>query len=176
MSLDHAVDKRFNVLILCTGNSARSIMAEAIFNSLPDQKFQAYSAGSDPTGVINPYVIELVQSIGYPTENLRSKSWDEFSQTNAPHMDFIFTVCDKAAGQTCPVWPGQPISAHWGLEDPARFEGNPDETRKYFLKTFHQLRNRIQIFAALPLHTLERTSLQQELNQIGQLTLSPEYD
>jgi protein-tyrosine-phosphatase/DNA-binding transcriptional ArsR family regulator len=172
MSEHLAVDRHYNVLILCTGNSARSIMAEAIFNTLHDKKFTAYSAGSDPTGMVNPFAIEVVKSIGYHTENLRSKSWDEFSGPDAPHMDFVFTVCDKAAGQSCPIWPGHPVSAHWGFEDPAAFEGTDQEKHKQFLKIFHQIRSRIQIFAALPFNTLDRSALQHEASKIGQAPVS----
>lgn len=172
MSEQHAVDKSFNVLILCTGNSARSIMAEAIFNTLHEKHFNAYSAGSNPTGVVNPFALDIVKSIGYPTDNLRSKSWDEFSTPDSPHMDFVFTVCDNAAGQRCPIWPGHPISAHWGFEDPAAFEGTYEEKHQRFLKIFHQIRNRIQIFAALPLSTLDRAALHHEATQIGQLPVS----
>lgn len=162
-------DREFNVLILCTGNSARSIMAEAIFNSIHEKNFKAYSAGSDPKGEVNPFALEVVKSFGYPADDLRSKSWDEFSAPDAPQMDFVFTVCDNAAGQQCPVWPGHPVSAHWGVQDPAAFEGSDEEKRKAFLKIFHQLRSRIQLFAALPLSTLDRNSLQQEAQKIGQL-------
>jgi arsenate reductase len=162
-------EREFNVLILCTGNSARSIMAEAIFNSIHEKKFRAYSAGSDPAGTVNPFALQVVQSFGYPADGLRSKSWDEFSGPDAPQMDFVFTVCDNAAGQQCPVWPGHPVSAHWGVEDPAAFIGSDEEKHKRFLKVFHQLRSRIQLFAALPLGTLDRTSLQQEAHKIGQL-------
>lgn len=172
MSEDNATHKVFNVLILCTGNSARSIMAEAVFNTLYEKKFKAYSAGSNPTGVVNPFALKVVESIGYPTEKLRSKSWDEFGSVDAPQMDFIFTVCDQAAGQVCPIWPGHPISAHWGFEDPAAFEGTDEEKHKLFLKIFHQIRSRIQIFSALPFGTLERSALQHEVSKIGQIAVS----
>ena len=167
MSLDHALDKRFNVLILCTGNSARSIMAEAIFNSLPDQKFQAYSAGSDPTGVINPYVIELVQSIGYPTENLRSKSWDEFSQPDAIPMDIVITVCDSAAGESCPLWRGSPIKVHWGFADPSHVNGSDDDKRAAFAITFAQIRKKVEVLMQLPIDQLTTEQLTTELQAIG---------
>lgn len=167
-------ERTFNVLILCTGNSARSIIAEAVFNTMRDKRFQAYSAGSNPTGVVNPLAIEIAQSIGYPVENLRSKNWDEFAKPDSPSMDFIFTVCDKAAGQTCPVWPGLPMSAHWGFEDPAAFEGTEEQQRKYFFNIFQQIRNRIYAFASLPLATLDRNALQYELNKIGQQPVETE--
>lgn len=162
-------DRIFNVLILCTGNSARSILAEALFNTMRDKRFHAYSAGSDPTGVVNPTAIKLAQSIGYPTENLRSKSWDEYAQMDSPQMDFIITVCDKAAGQSCPVWPGVPMSAHWGFEDPAAFEGTDEQKEKFFFNIFQQIRSRIYAFASLPVETLDRNALQYELHKIGQL-------
>lgn len=162
-------DRIFNVLILCTGNSARSILAEALFNTMRDKRFHAYSAGSDPTGVVNPMAIKLAQSIGYPTENLRSKSWDEYAQADSPQMDFIITVCDKAAGQSCPVWPGVPMSAHWGFEDPATFEGTDEQKEKFFFNIFQQIRSRIYAFASLPVETLDRNALQYELHKIGQL-------
>ncbi len=162
-------EREFNVLILCTGNSARSIMAEAIFNSIHEKKFKAYSAGSEPKGEVHPLALEVVKSLGYPVDGLRSKSWDEFAGPDAPQMDFVFTVCDTAAGQQCPLWPGHPVSAHWGVEDPAAFAGSDEEKHKRFLKVFHQLRSRIQLFAALPLETLDRTSLQQQAHDIGQL-------
>lgn len=162
-------ERVFNVLILCTGNSARSILAEALFNTMRDKRFHAYSAGSNPAGVVHPLALELAQTIGYPLENLRSKSWDEYAQPDSPHMDFIFTVCDKTAGQTCPVWPGLPMSAHWGFEDPAAFEGTEEQQVQFFFTIFQQIRNRIYAFASLPFASLDRSALQYELNKIGQL-------
>lgn len=161
-------DKVFNVLILCTGNSARSIMAEALFNTLGNGHFRAYSAGSYPTGKVNPYAIEEVRKTGYPTEGLRSKSWDEFAKPNAPQMDFVITVCDNAAGEVCPVWPGQPILAHWGFEDPAAAQGTDEEKRDAFRRIFHQIRNRVSLFASLPLKDLDRMAIKREMGAIGQ--------
>ncbi len=160
-------DKIFNVLILCTGNSARSIMAEALFSTLGNGRFKAYSAGSHPNGRVNPFAIEQVKATGYPTDNLRSKSWDEFAAPGAPVLDFVITVCDNAAGEVCPVWPGQPISAHWGFEDPAAVEGTDDEKRAAFRKIFHQIRNRVGIFANLPLDKLDRLAIKNEMDNIG---------
>lgn len=161
-------NKVFNVLILCTGNSARSIMAEALFNILGNGRFKAYSAGSHPTGKVNPFAIEEARKIGYPTEGLRSKSWDEFAAPDAPQMDFVITVCDNAAGEICPVWPGQPISAHWGFEDPAAAQGTDEEKRDAFRKIFHQIRNRVSLFTSLPLTNLERLAIKREMDVIGQ--------
>lgn len=160
-------DKTYNVLILCTGNSARSIMAEALINSMGKGRFHAYSAGSTPTGKVNPFAIEKVQSVKYPIENLRSKSWDEFATADAPKMDFIITVCDNAAGEVCPVWPGQPISAHWGFEDPAAVEGTDDEKRRVFDKVFRLMLTRVGLFVNLPLKMLDRTAIKQELTNIA---------
>ena len=161
-------DKKYNVLILCTGNSARSIMAEALFNTIGQGKFRAYSAGSHPTGRVNPFAIEQVKAVGYSAENLRSKTWDEFAVPHAPKMDFVITVCDKAAGEVCPVWPGQPISAHWGFEDPAAATGTDEEKRAVFRKIFHQIRNRVSVFSSLPLEKLDRMTLKREMDVIGQ--------
>ena len=158
----------FNVLFLCTGNSARSVMAEAVLNHLGQGRFRAYSAGSFPAGRVNPFTLELLRSKGFPTESLRSKSWDEFSATDAPRMDFIFTVCDKAAGEQCPFWPGQPVTAHWGFEDPAAHGGPDPEKRRLFEKIFQEISARIRLFMALPLDKLDRMSLLNELRTIGQ--------
>ena len=156
-----------NVLILCTGNSARSILAEAIFNRDGNSHFKAFSAGSHPTGKVNPFALELLQREGFDTGDLRSKSWDEFATPGAPQLDFVFTVCDNAAGEMCPVWPGQPISAHWGIEDPAAAEGSEDDKRKAFFHAFNFLQRRISLFLALPLDKLDRVALKQKLDDIG---------
>lgn len=161
------MERTFNILVLCTGNSARSIMAEALLNVLGNGRFKAYSAGSFPTGKVNPFAIEQIQAIGYPTDQLRSKSWNEFAQPDALKMDFIITVCDNAAGEVCPVWPGQPISAHWGFEDPAAAEGSDEEKRASFNRIFHQIRNRVNVFANLPLASLDSLAIKREMDQIG---------
>ncbi len=161
-------DKVFNVLFLCTGNSARSIIAEAVLNQLGRGRFKAFSAGSLPTGSVNPHVLDLLQRNQMPTEGIRSKSWEEFSGPDAPKLDFVFTVCDQAAGEVCPVWPGQPMTAHWGLEDPAQVEGEEAQQRAV-KNAFIQLNRRIGIFTSLPLEKLERLSLQKELDAIGAL-------
>ena len=148
--------KSYNILVLCTGNSARSIMGEALFNTMGAGRFKAYSAGSHPSGKVNPFAIEQVRALGYPVEGLRSKSWDEFAQPGAPEMDFVVTVCDKAAGEICPLWPGQPVTAHWGFPDPAAVEGTDEEKRAAFAQTLRQIRNRVQLFLSLPLETLDR--------------------
>lgn len=160
--------KPFNVLFLCTGNSARSILAEALLNSLGRGKFKAYSAGSFPKGQVNPHAIALVEGMGFDAADFRSKSWDEFAKPGAPQMDFIFTVCDDAAGEVCPVWPGQPVSAHWGVPDPAAVQGTPTEIGLAFAETARQLRNRISLFVELPIDKLDRSSLQHRLGQIGE--------
>jgi arsenate reductase len=159
--------RTYNILVLCTGNSARSIMAEALLNILGAGRLRAYSAGSHPAGKVNPLAVEQVQAIGYPLENLRSKSWDEFAQPGAPHMDFIITVCDNAAGEICPVWPGQPISAHWGFEDPAAATGSLEERRRVFEHVFRQIKTRVERLLNLPLETMDKTSLQKEMRAIG---------
>lgn len=157
----------FNVLVLCTGNSARSIMAEALFNTMGRGRFRAWSAGSHPAGQVNPFAIEQVTAIGYPEGHLRSKSWEEFALPGAPMMDFVITVCDKAAGEVCPVWPGQPVSAHWGFEDPAAVTGTDEEKRAAFRKIFHQIRHRVSVFSSLPLDKLDRMALKREMDAIG---------
>lgn len=158
----------YNILFLCTGNSARSILGEAIANHLaPNGRFVAYSAGSKPRGEVNPAALELLRRKGLPTQGLRSKSWDEFAAPGAPQLDFIITVCDQAAGEQCPYWPGQPMSAHWGMPDPAAVQGSPEEVRKAFEDTFVVLRRRIELLASLPLETLERMRLQQRMKDIG---------
>ena len=160
-------EKTYNVLILCTGNSARSVMAEALFNSLGKGRFRAYSAGSHPTGRVNPFAIEQIHAMHYPTEQLRSKSWDEIAGPDAPQMDFVITVCDNAAGEVCPVWPGRPICAHWGFEDPAAVEGPEAAKRAAFKQIFHQIRNRVSLFVSLPLGKLDRLVIQREMDAIG---------
>ena len=156
-----------NVLFLCTGNSARSLIAEAIINREGLGKFRGYSAGSQPTGAPNPHAIALLDRLNYKTDDLRTKSWDEFAVPMAPKLDFVFTVCDSAAAEICPVWPGQPMSAHWGLPDPAAVTGSEAEIALAFAETHRMLYNRITIFANLPLAELDRLSLQRELDEIG---------
>jgi len=160
-------DRPFNVLFLCTGNSARSIMAEAILNKLGVGKFRAYSAGSRPKGQANPPTRELLASLGYDTSGFRSKSWNEFAKPGAPPFDFVFTVCDSAAGETCPVWPGQPMTAHWGVPDPAEAKGSAAEIAIAFADAYRMLFQRIAAFAALPIRSLDQLSLQQRLKEIG---------
>ncbi len=160
-------DKVFNVLFLCTGNSARSILAEALLNNMGRGHFRAYSAGSHPAGQVNPFAIELLEKSRLPTEGLRSKSWEEFATTGAPALDFVFTVCDKAAGEVCPVWPGQPMTAHWGIEDPAAVQGSDEDKRRAFLNALTQLHRRISLFVSLPMDKLDRLSLQHRLDAIG---------
>ncbi|CAB3765278.1 arsenate reductase ArsC [Paraburkholderia solisilvae] len=160
-------DKTWSILILCTGNSARSIIAEALFNVLGEGRFHAYSAGSHPTGIVNPFAVERCEALGYDTSRLRSKSWDEFAMPDAPHMDFVITVCDQAAGEVCPIWPGTPVTAHWGFEDPAAFDGTDDEKRKEFDKVFRQILNRVSQFVNLPLHVLDHSAIQHEMRAIG---------
>jgi protein-tyrosine-phosphatase len=161
--------KPFNVLFLCTGNSARSILAEAAINNLAisQGKFRGYSAGSHPKGEPNPYALEVLARSRVSTEGLRSKSWDEFAQPGAPVMDFVITVCDQAAGEQCPFWPGQPMTAHWGMPDPAAVEGTDDEKRKAFSGTLMQLRRRIELFASLPMDKLDRLALEKRVKEIG---------
>ena len=159
----------FNVLFLCTGNSARSIMAEAILNKLGAGKFRAYSAGSQPKGRVNPRTIELLQSLGYDTSGFRSKGWKEFAKPGAPSLDFVFTVCDNAAGETCPVWPGQPMTAHWGVPDPAEAKGSTAEIALAFKDAYRMLHRRIGVFTALPIRSLDQLSLQQRLKEIGRM-------
>ncbi|GGC13315.1 protein-tyrosine-phosphatase [Oxalicibacterium flavum] len=160
-------NKQFNILFLCTGNSARSIMAEALVTTMGHGQFKGYSAGSNPNGVVNPYAIEQVKKTGYPTDNLRSKSWDEFAAPDAPHMDFIITVCDNAAGEVCPIWPGHPSSAHWGFQDPAAVEGTDEDKRAAFERVFKQILARMNTFVSLPLNMLEKHAIHQEIKKIG---------
>ncbi len=159
----------FNVLFLCTGNSARSILAEAILRKDGGGRFNAFSAGSFPRPDVHPMSLELLAEHGYPTEGLRSKTWDEFAKPGAPKMDFVFTVCDDAAGESCPVWPGQPMTGHWGIEDPAAETRGGMWQRAAFLRALHYMRNRIAVFTALPIETLERSSLIAEIRAIGRL-------
>lgn len=161
-------DRPLNVLFLCTGNSARSILAEVMMNAMGAPRFKAHSAGSHPNGTVNPFAIELLQKNRLPVEGLRSKSWDEFAAPGAPELDFVFTVCDSAAGEVCPFWPGQPITAHWGVEDPAAVEGSDEDKRKAFFNAYNRLHNRIQLFLNLPLTKLDRVSLTARLKKIGQ--------
>ncbi|WP_114011742.1 arsenate reductase ArsC [Cohaesibacter intestini] len=158
----------YNVLFLCTGNSARSIIAEAVLQRLADGKFNAYSAGSQPMGAVHPYAIELLTNQNYKVDDLRSKSWEEFSGPDAPEMDFVFTVCDNAAKEVCPIWPGQPMSAHWGVPDPAAAQGTDAEQHLAFADAMRMLEQRISIFTNLPLQALDRLSLQKRLDDIGQ--------
>jgi len=162
-------DRPHNVLFLCTGNSARSIIGEAILNKLGAENFHAYSAGSQPKGHVNPHTIQLLQSLGYDTSSYRSKSWDEFAKAGEPKFDFVFTVCDSAAAETCPVWPGQPMTAHWGIPDPAEATGTQAEIALAFKEAYRLLNQRIGIFTALPLHSLDRLSLQSKLRDIGRM-------
>lgn len=162
------VERSYNVLFLCTGNSARSILAEAILNREGQGRFRAFSAGSFPKGEVHPMAVEVLQERGYPTGDFRSKSWDEFAPPGAPEIDFIFTVCDNAAGATCPIWPGHPITAHWGIEDPAAVEGLGQ--RDAFIQAYDQLQRRISLFIALPLASIDELSLKATLREIGQTT------
>ncbi len=165
------MQRLYNILVLCTGNSARSIMAEALFNTMGAGRFRAFSAGSHPTGRVNPFAIELVQELGYPVENLRSKSWDEFASPGAPQMDFVVTVCDNAAGEACPLWPGQPVTAHWGFPDPAAVVGTVEQKRVVFALTLRQIRTRVQLFLSLPLETLDRMAIETKMRAIGKQLL-----
>ena len=161
-------DRVYNVLFLCTGNSARSILAEALMNRWGQGRFRAFSAGSHPSGTVNPYALALLDSVGIPLESARSKSWDEFAVPGAPEMDFIFTVCDNAAGETCPYWPGHPMTAHWGVPDPAAVEGSASEKEQAFRDAFRTLEARIKLFACLPIAKLEGMTLRQRLAEIGE--------
>jgi arsenate reductase len=165
-------ERVFNVLFLCTGNSARSILAEAILNKSGAGRFRAYSAGSQPKGTVNPHALRLLQSFGHET-GLRSKSWQEFATPGAPSLDFVFTLCDNAAGEACPVWPGQPMTAHWGVPDPAEATGSAAEIALAFKDAYRMLWRRIEIFAALPIRSLDQLSLQTKLAEIGRLEGAP---
>ena len=158
----------FNVLFLCTGNSARSIIAEAIMNREGRGRFRAYSAGSHPKGEVNPNTIRLLEGLHYRTDELRSKSWDEFERPGAPKLDFVFTVCDDAAEEVCPIWPGQPMTAHWGMPDPATAPGSPAEIALAFADTYRMMSHRLELFMSLPMSSLDRLSVQRRLDEIGQ--------
>ena len=162
--------RTMNVLFICTGNSARSILAESILNhpSIGQGRFRAFSAGSHPAGQVQPLALELLSQYHYPTEGLRSKNWNEFSGDGAPELDFVFTVCDKAAGEACPYWPGQPMTAHWGVVDPVAVQGSHEEQRRAYANAFMVLRNRLSMFAALPIDKLDRLALKKKLDEIGQ--------
>lgn len=162
-------DRVYNVRFLCTGNSARSILAESIMNKNGNGRFRAFSAGSRPKGNVNPFALSVLNSFGYPTDGMRSKSWEEFAAPNAPVMDFVFTVCDSAAGESCPVWPGQPMTAHWGIEDPAAVQGADFQKEAAFVAAFRYLKNRINLFTNLPLASIDRLSLGTKLREIGRL-------
>jgi len=161
------IDRTYNVLFICTGNSARSVIAEAIMNELGKGRFQAFSDGSHPRGEVHPLTLELLDSQGYETNGLRSKSWNEFAGEDAPQMDFVFTVCDQAAGEICPVWPGQPITAHWGFTNPAAAEGDKEQRMKVFRHVKTQIATRIRLFLSLPLEKIDRMSLQTQLREMG---------
>jgi arsenate reductase (thioredoxin) len=162
-------DRIYNVLFLCTGNTARSILAESILRKDGRRHFRAFSAGSQPKGTVNPFAIKVLNSLDYPTGDLRSKSWEEFASADAPVMDFVFTVCDNAAGESCPLWPGQPMTAHWGIEDPAAVEGTDIEKEAAFVAALRYLRNRIAAFTSLPLQSIDRLSLGTKLRDIGRI-------
>ena len=165
------MQKTYNILILCTGNSARSIMAEALINTMGAGRFKAYSAGSRPTGKVNLFAIELVQALGYPVEGLRSKSWNDFAQPGAPQMDFVVTVCDNAAGEMCPLWPGHPVTAHWGFPDPTAVEGSDEVMRAAFALAMRQIRKRVQLFISQPLETLDRMAIEDRMRDLGKQPL-----
>lgn len=160
-------ERPYNALFLCTGNSARSILAEAILNRAGEGRFKAYSAGSRPKGEVHPFTLQLLESLGHDTAFARSKSWDEFAAPDAPEMDFVFTVCDDAAGEACPIWPGHPMTAHWGVPDPAGAEGTDAAKHLAFSEAYRMLSNRIRIFLALPMKSLDRLALQRRIDEIG---------
>ena len=162
-------ERQFNVLFLCTGNSARSILAESILRRDGMGRFNAYSAGSHPKGAVNSFALKVLKSYDYPTDGFRSKSWDEFAKPGAPNLDFAFTVCDSAAGEACPIWPGQPMTAHWGIEDPAAVEGTDIEKERAFVTAFKYLRNRISVFVSLPIKSLDSLTLSAKLREIGRM-------
>jgi arsenate reductase (thioredoxin) len=162
-------DRTFNVLFLCTGNTARSILSESILRKEGRGRFNSFSAGSQPKGTVNPFAVKVLREMDYPVDDLRSKSWEEFARPGAPVMDFVFTVCDNAAGEACPIWPGQPMTAHWGIEDPATVEGTDLQKETAFLEAFRYLKNRITAFTSLPLASIDRMSLGTRLRDIGRL-------
>lgn len=162
-------ERTFNVLFLCTGNTARSVLAESILRKEGRGRFNSFSAGSQPKGTVNPFAIKVLRDMDYPVDNLRSKSWQEFAGEGAPAMDFVFTVCDNAAGEACPIWPGHPMTAHWGVEDPAAVEGSDLEKEAAFVEAFRYLRNRIAAFTSLPLSSIDRLSLGTRLRDIGRM-------
>jgi arsenate reductase len=164
---DRPTDRVFNVLFLCTANSARSVIAESVLRKEGRGRFRSFSAGSQPRGTINPFAIKVLEHAEYPTDNLRSKSWMEFASSDAPVMDFVFTVCDDAAGESCPVWPGQPMTAHWGIEDPAAVDGTDIEKEAAFVKALRYLKNRVVAFTNLPHHSIDKLSLSTKLREIG---------
>ncbi len=166
-------DRALNVLFLCTGNSARSILAEQLLNHWGKGKFHAFSAGSYPRGQVHPIALALLEHMKLPTDGLRSKSWDEFARSGAPPIDFVFTVCDNAAGEVCPIWPGRPITAHWGVEDPAAVEGSEPQKWAAFRKAFHELESRIKAFTSLPVQTLQSANLKEHLEAIGRTGGAP---
>lgn len=163
--------REFNVLFLCTGNSARSVMAECAINRWGRGKFKGFSAGSRPKGFIHPMTLALLKDLNYDTSDLRSKSWDEFARAGSPPLDFVFTVCDQAAAEPCPVWPGQPITAHWGVADPAAFYGTGEETRRFFFRIYRELENRIKVFASLRIEALDGFALRRRVREIGRTKL-----
>jgi protein-tyrosine-phosphatase len=167
-------NREFNVLFLCTGNSARSVMAECAINRWGKGKFRGFSTGSHPKGSVHPLTLELLNELNYDTKDLRSKSWDEFATPDSPHLDFIFTVCDQAAAEQCPFWPGQSITAHWGVADPAVFKGNDDETRRFFYRIYLELENRIKIFASLRFDAIDSFAFRQRVTEIGRVKLPDE--
>ena len=162
-------DRVFNVLFLCTGNSARSILAEGILRKDGAGRFNVFSAGSHPKGVVNPFALKVLESLNYPTDGMRSKSWEEFATPGAPEMDFVFTVCDNAAGEACPVWPGQPMTAHWGIEDPAAVEGTDIEKETAFVLAARYLKNRMSVFVNLPLKSLDKMTIAAQVREIGHM-------
>jgi arsenate reductase (thioredoxin) len=162
-------DRTFNVLFLCTGNTARSVLAESILRKDGRGRFKSFSAGSQPKGTVNPFAIKVLRDMDYPVDDLRSKSWEEFARSDAPVMDFVFTVCDNAAGEACPIWPGQPMTAHWGIEDPAAVEGSDLQKEAAFVEAFRYLKNRIAIFTSLPFSSIDRLSLGTKLRDIGRI-------